>query len=68
MIHGEDWHWVLGLGIVGAAPMVVVALLEEGVVCGLMKSTADSWSRSFNEMQVCLLTDRSEPPVRLLRV
>lgn len=37
MIDSEDWHWVLGFGIVGAVPMVVVALLEEGVVSGLMK-------------------------------
>lgn len=37
VIDGEDWQWVLGLGIVGAVPMVVVALLEEGMVSGLMK-------------------------------
>lgn len=37
VIDSEDWQWVLGLGIVGAVPMVVVALLEEGVVSGLMK-------------------------------
>lgn len=36
VIDSEDWHWVLGLGIVGAVPVVVVALLEEGVVRGLM--------------------------------
>lgn len=36
VIDSEDWQWVLGLGIVGTVPMVVVALLEEGMVCGLM--------------------------------
>lgn len=37
VIDSEDWHWVLGLGIIGAVPMVIVALLEEGVVSGLME-------------------------------
>jgi len=36
VVDSEDWQWVLGLGVVGAVPMVVVALLEEGVVSGLM--------------------------------
>lgn len=39
MINSEDWHRVLGLGIVGAVPVVIVALLEEGMVSGLMKET-----------------------------
>lgn len=37
VIDGEDWQWVLGLGVVEAVPMVVVALLEEGMVGGLMR-------------------------------
>lgn len=36
MIDSEDWHRVFGLGIVRAVSMVIVALLEEGVVSGLM--------------------------------
>lgn len=36
VIDSEDWQWVFGLGIVGTVPMVIVALLEEGMVCGLM--------------------------------
>lgn len=39
MINSEDWHRVLGLSIVGAVPVVIVALLEEGMVSGLMKET-----------------------------
>lgn len=35
VIDSEDWQWVLGLGIVGAVPMVIVALLEECMVSGL---------------------------------
>lgn len=37
VIDCEDWQWVLGLGIVRAVPMVIVALLEEGMVGGLMR-------------------------------
>lgn len=40
MIDGEDWHWVLGLGIKGTVPMVIVALLEECVVSGLNRGEA----------------------------
>lgn len=42
MIDSEDWHWVLRLGIIGAVPMVIVALLEEGVVSGLMEEERGS--------------------------
>lgn len=35
VIYREDWQRVLGLGIVGTVPMMVVALLQEGVVSGL---------------------------------
>lgn len=37
VIDSKDWQWVLGLGIVGVVPMVVVALLKKGMVSGLMK-------------------------------
>lgn len=37
VIDSKDWQWVLGLGIVRVVPMVVVALLEKGMVSGLMK-------------------------------
>lgn len=37
VVNSEDWQWVFGLGIAGAVPMVVVALLKEGVVSGLKK-------------------------------
>lgn len=37
MVDSEDWQWVLGLGIVGTVPMVIMALLEEGMVGGLRK-------------------------------
>lgn len=38
VIHGEDWQRVLGFGVKGAVTMVIVALLEEGVVSGLVKN------------------------------
>lgn len=38
VINGEDGHLFLGFGVVEAACMVVMALLEEGVVSGLFQS------------------------------
>lgn len=35
VVDSEDWQWVLGLGIVGTVPMVIMALLEEGMISGL---------------------------------
>lgn len=37
VIDSEDWKWVLGLGVAGTVPMVIMALLEEGMICGLWK-------------------------------
>lgn len=37
MPHGEDRKGQLGFGIAGVIAMVIVALLEEGVVCGLIR-------------------------------
>lgn len=39
VINGKDWQWVLGLGIVGTVPMVIMALLKEGMIGGLSKRT-----------------------------
>lgn len=48
VIDGKDWQWVLGLGIVGTVPMVIMALLEEGVISGLQrKSKTTKWVNSF---------------------
>lgn len=35
--HREDWQGQLRLGIARVVTMVIVALLEEGVVCGLVR-------------------------------
>ena len=35
--HREDWQGQLRLGVAGVVTMVIVALLEEGVVCGLVR-------------------------------
>ena len=35
VVDGENWQRNLGLVVVGAVSMVIVALLEEGVVSGL---------------------------------
>lgn len=37
VIDSEDWQWVLGLGVVGTVPMVIMALLKEGMISGLRK-------------------------------
>lgn len=37
MLHGEDRKGQLGLGVARVIAMVIVALLEEGVVCGLIR-------------------------------
>ena len=37
MSHGEDGKGQLGLGVVRVVAMVIMALLQEGVVRGLMK-------------------------------
>lgn len=47
MIDSEDWQRLLGLGIVGAVPMVIVALLEKGMISGLMKKHTRTMTRSF---------------------
>lgn len=39
VVDSEDWQWVLGLGIVGTVPMVIMALLEEGMIGGLRKKS-----------------------------
>lgn len=39
MSNGEDRKGQLGLGVARVVSMVIVALLEEGVVCGLMRQT-----------------------------
>lgn len=54
VIDGEDWHWVLGLGVVGAVPMVVVALLEEGMVGGLMKEHTGGETNRFTSQYFTL--------------
>lgn len=59
VIDSKDWQWVLGLGIVRVVPMVVVALLEKGMVSGLMKEhrgkktyrlTFRFYTASYNQM------------------
>lgn len=40
MPHGEDRKGQLGLGIARVTAMVIVALLEEGVVRGLVSGTS----------------------------
>lgn len=48
VIDGKDRQWVLGLGIVGTVPMVIMALLEEGMISGLRrKSIIIKWVNSF---------------------
>lgn len=37
MSHGEDRQGQLGLGVARVVTMVIVALLEKGVVCGLIR-------------------------------
>ena len=37
MSHGEDGKGQLGIGVVRVVAMVIMALLQEGVVRGLMK-------------------------------
>lgn len=39
VVDGKDWQWLLGLGVVGAVPMVIMALLEEGVISGLRRKS-----------------------------
>lgn len=39
MSNGEDRKGQLGLGVARVVSMVIVALLEEGVVCGLRRQT-----------------------------
>lgn len=44
VVDSKDWQWVLGLGIVGTVPMVIMALLKEGMISGLRrKSKITNW-------------------------
>lgn len=59
VINSEDWKWVLGLGIVGAVPMVVVALLEEGVVSGL-KQHRGAIKETYTDLLFNVLQNKTE--------
>lgn len=39
VIDGKDWQWVLGLGIVRTVPMMIMALLEEGMISSLRRKS-----------------------------